>query len=398
MNLWENFKMALDSIRSHKMRAFLTMLGIVIGVASVLIIVAIGEGGTDRLTESFAGAGNTINVMPSQDVQMSHNGQLPPDFITRQDIRDLEDLPSVKRVATASYESLDVRFREKKSEGTMVLGINNNVYMDMSDESVAQGRRFQAADFRRGNAGAIISHKVKEDLFPDKQPVGQIIRVGQQPVRIIGVLDSPDGIFGSLQQSQVYLPDQTWRNVIGKNQINQVVIQAESADQIRQAGDAAIQVLERNHRTEGDYEVMNLDQLVKGMNQVARIMTIVIGSIGGISLLVGGIGVMNIMLVSVTERTREIGIRMSLGATRGQILTQFLIESVTLSVLGGIVGILLAYGATSLIALLSPLPAVVSPAVATGAVLFSILFGVVFGLLPANKASRLNPIECLRYE
>ena len=305
MKLLENLKMALDSIRAHKMRAVLTMLGIVIGVASVLIIVAIGQGGTEELTQAFAGAGNTINVMPNEETLINNNGQVPPGFFTEQDIRDLEDLPGVKQVAASSYEILDIRYRKKESEGAMVLGVNNNAFMEMDGQQVTQGRSFQTADFLSGNSGAVISHKIKEDLFPNEDPVGKIIRIGTQPIQVIGVLEEPQGLMGSFEQAIIYLPYQTWRGVLGKSQINQLTLQAESADRIKDVGDSAIQLLESNHQTKGDYEVMNLDQLVKGINQVAGIMTMVIGSIGGISLLVGGIGVMNIMLVSVTERTRK---------------------------------------------------------------------------------------------
>ncbi|PTM54748.1 ABC transporter permease [Desmospora activa] len=398
MNGWENLKMALDSIRAHKMRSLLTMLGIVIGVASVLVIVAIGQGGTEQLTESFAGTGNSITIMPSQEIQIENNGVTPPHFFTQRDLRDLEQIPDVEQVMVASYQVMDTAYREESVDGAFVYGVNNTGYMEMAGQGVIQGRQFQATDFRRGNGGAVLSQSLYEKLFPDGEGVGEIIRVQNQPVQVIGVLEPPTGLLGSFAQDEVYLPFATWRNVTGKNEINQLTVKTSSAETIQEVGEEAVAVLNRNHGTEGDYEVMNLDQLVQGINQVANIMTVVIGSIGGISLLVGGIGVMNIMLVSVTERTREIGIRMSLGATRGQILKQFLIESVALSVIGGLIGILIGYGAALLISLLSPLPAVISPVVAVGAVAFSILFGVIFGLLPANKASRLNPIECLRYE
>lgn len=398
MNGWENLKMALDSIRAHKMRSLLTMLGIVIGVASVLVIVAIGQGGTEQLTESFAGAGNSITIMPSQEIQIQNNGVTPPDFFTQRDLRDLEQIPDVEQVMAASYQVMDTSYREESVEGAFIYGINNTGIMEMADQEVIQGRQFHATDFLRGNGGAVLSQSLYNKLFPEGDGVGEIIRVQNQPVQVIGVLEPPTGLLGSFEQDEIYLPFATWRNVTGKNEINQLMVQTSNAEAIQEVGEEAIAVLNRNHGSEGNYQVMNLDQLVQGINQVANIMTVVIGSIGGISLLVGGIGVMNIMLVSVTERTREIGIRMSLGATRGQILNQFLIESVTLSVIGGLIGILIGYGAALLITLLSPLPAVISPVVAVGAVAFSILFGVVFGLLPANKASRLNPIECLRYE
>ncbi|QKG85635.1 FtsX-like permease family protein [Kroppenstedtia pulmonis] len=394
MTLLDNFKMALDSIRAHKMRAVLTILGIVIGVASVLIIVAIGQGGTEELTKSLAGVGNTVQVMASEEAMTKHAGGVPPDFFTEEDVRDLANLPGVKQVTSSSYDMLDVGYRKKESEGALVTGVNHNSF----DQKVAQGRDFQTADFLRGHSGAVINDKMKQELFSKENPVGKIVRVGSQPVEVIGVLEGSQGMAASFDQATVYLPYQTWRSVLGKSQINQLTIQVESADRIKEVGDASIQTLERNHQTKGEYEVINMDQLVKGNNQIADIMTVVIGSIGGISLLVGGIGVMNIMLVSVTERTREIGIRMSLGATRNQIMTQFLIESVTLSIFGGVAGVLLGFGVIGLLALLSPLPAVISPMVTLGTLLFSGLFGVIFGLLPANKASRLNPIECLRYE
>jgi putative ABC transport system permease protein len=398
VNLWENLKMSLDSIRAHKMRSILTMLGIVIGVASVLVIVAIGQGGTEQLTESFAGAGHTITINPSQEKMMETGGITPPGFFTQRDLQDLERIPEVKKVAASSYEMNDVSHRDNTKDNVFVIGMNNSALMAWNDQKVTEGRAFQPTDFLKGNGGAVLSQSLYDDLFPEGNGVGQIIRINQQPIRVIGVLESPKGLLASFEQDEVYLPFATWRNVTGKNEINQVMLQVMSAESMKEAGEKAIAVLNRNHGTEGDYEVMNLEQLVRGISQVANIMTAVIGSIGGISLLVGGIGVMNIMLVSVTERTREIGIRMSLGATRGQILTQFLIEAMTLSVIGGLIGIGIGYGAAALIHWLSPLPAVISPWVATGAVLFSGLFGVVFGLLPANKASRLHPIECLRYE
>lgn len=397
MNLWENIKMALDSIFAHKLRSILTMLGIMIGVASVIIIVAVGQGGTEQLTEAFAGSSNSINLLPKQDENAPFILQ-DKTLFTQKDIEDLKRIPEVDKVLATSFDIATVQYRDKISSGTFVYGVNDNMYLEEAGPGIAKGRLFQPGDFHSGSSGIILSKNVAEKLFGKKDPIGEIVRVRSQPLPVIGVLEQPGGLQGLIQLSDVYLPSQTWRTVFGTLKIDQLTLQVKDVEQMERAGEQAVKILNRNHNKKDGYEVQNLEQLMQGVTQVANIMTIVIGSIGGISLLVGGIGVMNIMLVSVTERTREIGIRKALGATRGNILMQFLIESVTLSVIGGAIGILIAAGIAGVIQWLDVWPATVSIPVAIGGVLFSMLFGVVFGILPANKAARLHPIECLRYE
>lgn len=396
--VWELIKMAFDSIFAHKMRSFLTMLGIIIGVSSVIVIVAIGQGGTEELTQTFTGTQNSLNLVPKRD---DNNMMMMTDEIvfTHKDIDDLKRIPEVKQVLAIQFQISTVYYRDKKVTGTFVQGINTNEYLTMGGNPLAKGRLFHSGEFHSSNGGIILSHSVANKLFPNEEnPVGQIVRVQSQPLKVIGVLKKPEGIQGMLDMSEVYLTSDTWRTVFGTDRVDQLTIQVSDASEMQTAGDKAVQILNRNHGKKDGYEVENLEQLTQGITQVANIMTIVIGSIGGISLLVGGIGVMNIMLVSVTERTREIGIRKALGATRGSILLQFLIESMTLSVLGGLIGILLAAIIAGILNGFDIWPAKVSIPVAIGGLLFSMLFGILFGLLPANKAAKLNPIDCLRYE
>lgn len=389
--------MALTSVAAHKMRSILTMLGIIIGVAAVIIVVAIGQGGEAMLKEQITGPGNTIELFyqPSEEeIQANPNIYMQAAF-TQEDIRALETIPEVKRVVAASSQFAKARYFED-SVDTVAFGINQ-AFLDVNGLKVETGRQFTPADFLGGRRVAIVSHAAVEDLFGGKSPIGEVIRIGVQPVEVIGVLEKPTGLF-SFGSIEVYLPWNTWRNVFGKSEFTQVTLQANNADELQDAGKKAAKLLNDLHNTKDTYQVINMEEIAQGVGQVTKIMTLIIGSIAGISLFVGGIGVMNIMLVSVTERTREIGIRMALGANRRQILTQFLIESVTLTLIGGMIGILLGAGISQIVSAVAGWPSLISWQVVIGGLGFSMLIGILFGLLPANKASRLDPIESLRYE
>lgn len=389
--------MALSSLRAHKMRSVLTMLGIIIGVGSVIAVVAIGQGGEAMLKSQIAGSENTIELlyMPSdEELQANPNTMMMAPF-TEEDIRAVESIPEVKQVVATSSEYGRIRYREEQIEAS-ITGINQ-AYLDVNGLEVESGRNLLSADFLGGRRVAVVSASLQDELFDGEDPLGQVIYIRAQPVEIVGILEAPTGLF-DFGVNEVYLPWNTWRTVFASSDYSQVTLQTDRAEELQEAGTKAADLLNRMHGTEESYQVVNMEEIAAGIGQVTRIMTIIIGSIAGVSLLVGGIGVMNIMLVSVTERTREIGVRMSLGATRGQILFQFLIEAVTLTLIGGAIGIMLGGGAASLVSYFAGWPSLVSWPVVVGGLLFSMVIGVIFGILPANKAARLDPIQSLRYE
>ncbi|MGD6793490.1 ABC transporter permease [Metabacillus indicus] len=397
MSFIENIRMAFSSVLAHKLRSILTMLGIIIGVASVILVVAIGQGGEQMLKSQFTGTSNTIEVFyqPSEEeIQSDPNAYMKSAF-DQSDINDMADIPEVEKVVASSSEFMPVRHKEETAD-TSIFSINQ-AYIEVNQLKIESGRNLMEADFIGGERAGIISQETKKELFKDTDPIGEIVWISGQPFEIVGVLEKPEGLF-SFGSMEIYIPSNTYRASFGKSDFNQVTLQAKDAETLQEAGKKATSMLNQKHDTEDSYQVFNMEEIAEGIGQVTRIMTLIIGSIAGISLFVGGIGVMNIMLVSVTERTREIGIRKALGATKRQILTQFLIESITLTLIGGIIGILLGAGGASLVSVFAGWPSLVSWQVVLGGLAFSMIIGIIFGMLPANKAARLDPIDSLRYE
>ncbi|MCM3160297.1 ABC transporter permease [Metabacillus litoralis] len=397
MSLLENVKMALSSVLAHKLRSILTMLGIIIGVASVILVVAIGQGGEQLLKTSITGPGNTIEVYyePSEEELMSNPNAYMNAAFTQEDVHSLSNIPEVKKVVAASSEYFSTRYQEETAD-TSVYGINQ-AYMEVNNLKVESGRNLVEADFIGGTRVGVISSELKKEMFDKNEPLGEVVWINGQPIEIIGVLEKPEGLF-AFGAMEVYVPWNTFRNSFGKNEYNSITLQATNADVMKEVGEKATTLLNTTHNTDDSYKVFNMEEMAEGIGQITTIMTLIIGSIAGISLVVGGIGVMNIMLVSVTERTKEIGIRKALGATKRQILTQFLIESVTLTLIGGIIGILLGAVAANVVSIFAGWPPLISWQVVLGGLIFSMIIGIVFGMLPANKAARLSPIESLRYE
>jgi putative ABC transport system permease protein len=404
MKLTSLVKTASKSILRNRVRSLLTMLGIIIGVASVIVMVAIGEGAQQEIRQQIESMGtNVLMVMPGS---MNARGGVRYTGARRTlTLIDAERLETVNGIAAISPVA--------RASGRIIGGIGNwqtsamgvaPDYLTVRSWSLSDGEMFTLRDIQTAAKSAVIGKTVADELFPSQDPIGATIRIGSLPVKITGVL-APRGqnSMGQDQDDVVLLPVTTvMRRMSGSRFIDQIMISTASMDIIPQVEAEVEAVLRASHRLsptdENDFTIRNQSEMMERATETARVMTALLGAIAGVSLVVGGIGIMNIMLVSVTERTREIGIRMAVGARESDILLQFLIESVVLGIMGGAIGAGLSFLLIWLTSEFIGLAAVIDFATVFMSLGFSAAVGVFFGFYPARKAARLNPIEALRFE
>ncbi len=398
-------KLAFISLGRNKMRSFLTALGIIIGVTSVVGMVALGQGAYFSVQENISKMGtNLIMVMPGGGRQRGFRG--PPGSVNTLTPEDgdaiLQMCPSIAKVTPIARNSGQVVFGNQ-NWSTSVMGVNEH-YLDISSREVTTGRFFTPAEVRGGQKVCVIGETVVEKLFGNLNPLGQTIRFKKLPITVIGVLKARgEASMGGDQDDLILMPFiVVQRRLLGVTHVNMLQISAKDPESVESAKDEINQLLMRRHhkKTEedADFSIHTQDDIAEMAGQTLTIIALLLGSIASVSLLVGGIGIMNIMLVSVTERTREIGIRMAIGARTTDILYQFLVEAVVLSCIGGLIGIFGGYVLSTIIGYFVEFKPIVSNASIVVSILFSAAVGIFFGLYPAWKASQLDPIEAFRYE
>jgi putative ABC transport system permease protein len=400
--LIEALKLALQAIRRNALRSFLTVLGIVIGVAAVIALVTIGNGTTAKVTADLASLGsNLLFIRPGQFGPRAVGTDARP-FNSR-DIEALtSEIPGVRAVAPVAQRTVTVVYGAQNRR-TVLVGTDND-YFITQNWTLEAGREFFDGEVRGGGAACVIGETVRDALFGNAAPVGQSIRVGNVSCDVIGLLvPKGESSMGADQDDVVLLPLRAFqRRVAGNTDINTIYVSArDGVDTGKLQADIERLLRERRNIARGqedDFSVRDMKQIVDTMAGTTAVLTGLLGAVAAVSLLVGGIGIMNIMLVSVTERTREIGIRLAIGALERQVLTQFLVEAVVLSLFGGFVGIILGLSLAWLAIAAMGVPFIVDPAIILIAFGFSALVGVIFGYFPARRAAHLDPIEALRHE
>ncbi|MCC5949534.1 MAG: ABC transporter permease [Nitriliruptoraceae bacterium] len=398
MNLREAFRVAGQALVANRLRSALTTLGVLIGVMSVVLLVAIGQGARQEITGAIEGLGsNLLFVLPGD----GDFGAGPSrSRFTLDDIEAVErELRGPGRQVAASTVGGEPIQAEGVRLNATVLAVSAG-YPEVLDREIARGLAFSESDVTTSRRVAVLGASTAEDLFDTQDPVGRTVTISGVQFRVVGVLSRIGGggtPFGPDQDRTVLIPASTGQRLFGTDRVDSIFVRATSTATIEQERSTVERVLAQRIG-EDEFSVISQDEIIGVVGDILQILTIVLGAIAGISLLVGGVGVSNIMLVSVSERTREIGLRKALGARTRDITLQFLLEAMALTVLGGVVGLALGIGGAQLVAALAPVPAAVtwwSIALALGV---SVGVGLVFGVLPARRAGRLDPVEALRHD
>jgi len=408
--LFESIKIAFQSLVSNKLRAFLTMLGIIIGVGAVVAMMSIGTGAQESIIKSVQNIGsNIIIVVPGnmQEQQQGFERMLGDDrdkeALKVEDVKIIEkEAKLIKGAAPVVLSSSIITYLNKNTRASVYASSEKAEYI--YNFEIEQGQFYTASDVQNSANVVVIGRTIINKIFGKIDPIGKIVKVDGKNFTVIGIAKSKGtDQYGNDQDNSISMPITTAQNKLyGINYINMIIAQSTSENNMNQASNEIERILRRAHnlRTDekNDFTVQNQTQLLDIVGTIINIFTITISSIAGISLLVGGIGIMNIMLVSVTERTREIGIRKAVGAKNKDILFQFLVESVVLSITGGILGILFAVAVSIILNKFTILEPVISAFPIILAITFSTIVGLFFGIYPAMRAARLNPIAALRYE
>jgi putative ABC transport system permease protein len=408
INIPSTIKISLRALRGNKMRSALTMLGIIIGVGAVITMLAVGTGARQKIEEQISSMGsNLLMVLPgastSGGARMGSGTQLTLTLADAEAVK--KECSSVSTAAPILNGVAQIIFGNQ-NWSTSIIGTTPGI-LEVRDWSLAAGRPFTDDDVRNASKVALVGQTVVDNLFRNVDPVGKIVRIKNIPFTVIGVLEAKgQSAIGQDQDDTLFIPVTTAQKKLFGTQfpgmVRIIMVKAKSSEDLANAEKQITELLKQRHhigqKQEDDFTVRNLTQMMQAAEQSTKIMTLLLGSVASISLLVGGIGIMNIMLVSVTERTREIGIRMAVGAKTWDIRLQFLIEAMTLSVIGGTFGILIGISGSEILSLLAGWPTVISPASILLAFSFSGIVGVFFGFYPAYKASLLSPIDALRHE
>ena len=394
MNPIETIKMAFKAIWANKVRSFLTMLGVIIGVMSVTVLMGIGQGTTSAVTESISSMGTNMLSVNIQTRRVGWGGRNQRSagakgtvILKLNDVLSLKENEYIQYVSPTVSGSLTVKAGSTNTSAS-IMGVLPD-YAHIVNQEIADGRYIIDADVENRSAVCVIGPDLAEELFGNTNVVGNTMHVNGRKFSIVGVLDGTS--------STLLLPFTLAQRMLESTSITTFYVSATESNKVDAAQTAVERFLYKKYQNDSTYSIMNQEEMLEAMEETSGTLSLMLGGIAGISLLVGGIGIMNIMLVSVTERTREIGIRKAIGAKRRNILMQFLIESVVLSGMGGVLGLALGYGVMYVLETYMGMSVVPSVSVAQLSICFSMFVGVVFGLYPANKASKLKPIDALHY-
>lgn len=408
INIPSTVKISLRALRVNKMRSGLTMLGIIIGVAAVITMLAVGKGASHKISEQIATVGsNLIMVMPGSTTSSGIRlGSGSFQNLTRSDAEAIKnECSSVLTTAPIISGSAQIVYGNQ-NWASLVIGTDEGM-LEVKDWNLFVGRNFYEQDIRSATKVCLLGQTVVDNLFGNDDPMNKTIRIKNVPYTVIGVLSGKgQSMMGQDQDDVIYVPiTSAQRNLFGRwlpGSVRQIMVKAKSTEELERAEMQIKALLRQRHRIgpkeEDDFTVRNLTQMMQMAEEASRVMSLLLAAIASVSLLVGGIGIMNIMLVSVTERTREIGIRMAVGAKSCDIRTQFIIEALILSLIGGLIGVILGIAAAELLSLLAEWTILISAFSILMSFGFSGLIGIFFGFYPAYKASLMNPIEALRHE